>query len=257
MQLTAIPPIAALETVASRQTFHLVLVHLLESSPIYANFYRKCRDRGDFILLDNSAYELGAAAEDDLLLKWIEELRPNEFVLPDVRMRPASTILRTQAFIERCKTELSYLPQFAAVAQGETYSEWRACMQLLLQYPEVKTIAVIAETMEFFPGGRRELLDQIQDVKERTNIHLLGTDDDLIEYRTIPTTHSWVRSTDSSKAVVYGLNNIRLSVESGTPVKYPGRPQDYFNVIPTEEQLEVILQNQDVVQSWMATAVLV
>ena len=39
---------------------------------------------GRYIIMDNSLHELGEAYDTDRLLYWVNELKPDEFIVPDV-----------------------------------------------------------------------------------------------------------------------------------------------------------------------------
>ena len=64
--------------------YDYALVHLLEEDETYREYFLEARNKGRYIILDNSLHELGHAYNDAGLLKWVEELRPNEFIIPDV-----------------------------------------------------------------------------------------------------------------------------------------------------------------------------
>lgn len=78
-----IAPIQYLTTVAIKSRFHLVLAHLLESNRQYVDFYRECSDRGDFIICDNSAFELGQSYDPDKLIELAHKCKADVIVLPD------------------------------------------------------------------------------------------------------------------------------------------------------------------------------
>jgi hypothetical protein len=259
MQLATIAPTATLKTLTGegQQRFHLVLVHLLERDPDYEQFYKERARAGDFLLLDNSAYELGAAVDDTLIHKWARILQPQEIALPDVRMDTEATIARTKAFLSALPADLNHLP-CAAVPQGKTWAEWWYCLEQLLTFPQVTTLAIIHEAQYFFADGkhaRMPLLDRLSSVRDRAQIHLLGTDDALVEWRLVPRYYPWVRSTDSSKAVMFGFHGIRLG-ECATVPAYPGRPKDtdFFALQPNPQQIQTMLWNQAVAQSWVRQA---
>ena len=60
------------------------LPHLLDENETYRNFFIEAKKSGRYIIMDNSLHELGKAYNTERLIHWIEELKPNEFVVPDV-----------------------------------------------------------------------------------------------------------------------------------------------------------------------------
>ena len=51
-----ISPTKYLHLIPEDSTFHLLLAHLLKDDE-YAAFYRKRKEQGDFIIIDNGAFE--------------------------------------------------------------------------------------------------------------------------------------------------------------------------------------------------------
>lgn len=78
-----ITPIALLEPYARYSKTHLVLAHLVDKSSEYADFYKQCRAAGDYIMMDNGAYELLGSYDPDKLLSLAERCGANAIVLPD------------------------------------------------------------------------------------------------------------------------------------------------------------------------------
>lgn len=62
---------------------HLVLAHLVDEDDAYAAFYRECRDDGDFIMMDNSAYELKEPYAPEKLVQLAAKCGAHAVVLPD------------------------------------------------------------------------------------------------------------------------------------------------------------------------------
>ena len=78
-----ITPIPLLEQFASQSSKHLCLAHLVDSSNQYASFYRRMRERGDYVIIDNSAFELGQSYEPQKLIQLGHKCKANAIVLPD------------------------------------------------------------------------------------------------------------------------------------------------------------------------------
>lgn len=83
MKFCPIVPIAYLNKLAGLSNNQMVLVQWL-SDKRYFKFYRKRRDKGDFIILDNGACELGTSLPESELLHWFKALYGvNVVVIPD------------------------------------------------------------------------------------------------------------------------------------------------------------------------------
>jgi hypothetical protein len=78
-----IAPTEYLNNAASHSSTHLVLAHLVDNDPIYTKWYRDAFALGDFIMMDNSAYELKEPYSPDRLVDLANECGANAIVLPD------------------------------------------------------------------------------------------------------------------------------------------------------------------------------
>lgn len=83
MKFFPIVPIRYLSPLASLSSNQMVLAQWLTEKR-YLNFYRKRREKGNFILLDNGACELGKSIPVVELMDWYEKLGGcNVLVIPD------------------------------------------------------------------------------------------------------------------------------------------------------------------------------
>ncbi len=231
---------------------HLVLIHLLEESESYAQKIRDLRNMGDHIILDNSAFELGGSVDDDLIIKWANLLRPQEVVVPDVYHDKKATIERFQKFKSRI-TEFTYKPQFMTVPQGNDFEEWLECLHYLMKQSIGDVIGINEECADWFKENgsystRVPLLREVESLlKDKRQVHLLGMDEALQECVNVPELFPWVRSTDSSKAVVYGMYGIHLMAPtyiSGfvpASVEYAGRPHAFFDYTARNRKVHNII----------------
>ena len=78
MKIAFIPTIHTLET--DNTDYHLALTHLVLKYSEYAEFYKKKREQGDFVILDNSLIELGKAAS---LHKVLEAAKQAGYAISD------------------------------------------------------------------------------------------------------------------------------------------------------------------------------
>ena len=72
------------------------LPHLMNQDEIYRNYFYDSKQQGRYIIMDNSLHELGTAYDTDRLLFWINELKPNEFIVPDVWENTTQSIVNAR-----------------------------------------------------------------------------------------------------------------------------------------------------------------
>ena len=64
--------------------YDYMLPHLMDENEAYRDYFQLAKHNGRYIVMDNSLHELGHAYRTDRLLHWINELKPDEFIVPDV-----------------------------------------------------------------------------------------------------------------------------------------------------------------------------
>tara|TARA_Y100000389_G_scaffold138948_1_gene136690 strand:- start:217 stop:1011 length:795 start_codon:yes stop_codon:yes gene_type:complete len=77
-------PLCLLEESLEWCDYQYCLPHLLDEYEEYKNHFIRYKERGGYIIMDNSLHELGHAYDFDRLMYWVEELEPDEFIIPDV-----------------------------------------------------------------------------------------------------------------------------------------------------------------------------
>ena len=77
-------PFCLLEKSREFNDYDYCLPHLMDENEEYRNFFYKSKEMGRYIVMDNSLHELGEAYNTERLLHWINEIKPNEFIIPDV-----------------------------------------------------------------------------------------------------------------------------------------------------------------------------
>lgn len=77
-------PFCIMDTVQLYTDGDYCLPHLLDQNESYRKYFYEAKAAGRYIIMDNSLHELGTAYNTDRLLYWINELQPDEFIIPDV-----------------------------------------------------------------------------------------------------------------------------------------------------------------------------
>jgi hypothetical protein len=231
IKICVITPISHLETFESLGEMSMVLSHLVlergGDNP-YAKYYQRQREKGRFILLDNSLFEYeaqGVGVGIDACLDAAEIIQPNEVIAEDVLFDGERTIESTKRFINQMdKRGTLGRIQIMGVVQGKTRDEWLTCLNQLMDIKEVNTIGLSKLSVPMSFLGEKEsggcvacsrlectsLIDRCYDYNPdgRTIrgkcFHLLGGDNWLPWEIKQQTQYPWIRSNDSSAAVWYG-----------------------------------------------------
>ena len=85
-------PISFLEESRQYNDYDYALVHLFETHPEYYSFFKCSLGMGREVLLDNSIFELKTAFDPEKFAKYVEELKPTYYVVPDVLEQSLRTI---------------------------------------------------------------------------------------------------------------------------------------------------------------------
>ena len=84
MKISHEVPICLLEDSLDFNDYDYCLPHLLDKYEEYKKYFQWAKENNRYIIMDNSLHELGHAYDTDRLMYWINELQPNEFIVPDV-----------------------------------------------------------------------------------------------------------------------------------------------------------------------------
>jgi hypothetical protein len=221
-----IPPGAlARDVIPYSVTAHLCVTDALLSDGLYANFYAERREAGNWITLDSGAFE-GLEVSASRLGQAMSYVDPQEIVLPDVYKDSRKTIELSSSAYSELHLLYGFQGQYMVVAQGETYGEYLDSIKRMIDFgPMVQTVGVIEEVGQLFGATRREVVEAILTINESVDIHFLGVQEDLQEMYD-PFLREHVRSCDTSKIIVWGLNGVTVEPtfvrKYGAP-PYPGR----------------------------------
>ena len=168
-------PRCLLKQSRSFNAYDYAFAHLY-NDPDFHLFYKESVDLGRKVLLDNSAFELGAGIFDtfgDIIV----DLKPTWYVVPDVRHDGPATIASYEKFIEAFPD----LPGTSICAiQGETFEDLADCYKFMIE--KAAKIAIPFDSKGYDqtlkPWERRpaflEKLSQMPFWKENP-MHLFGT----------------------------------------------------------------------------------
>jgi len=227
MKHAFIAPINYLHLIPEESNYHLILTHLL-GDPTYAAFYRAKEERGDFIILDNSAFEFKkplSIQEMGLACKRAN-ICPNIVVAPDYPFQVAKETIESAKGAARIfsqhfdvnKAKLMVVPQ----SKEFDYKDFIYGVEAL---SEIDLVSFIGMSILGVPNAFKKLtesksisvnrlyaINHMESILEKSgkSVHLLGMGDDIreITYYKQP----FIVGNDSSSAIWHGINGIAYDI---------------------------------------------
>jgi len=139
MQISHEVPVDILPVSRTFNDYDYALVHLFEKIPKYRDFYYESVESGRKVLLDNSIFELKTAFDPEKFAYWVNDLKPAEYVVPDVLGSSEDTLNSLEEF--RSKYPIRGGKEIVVV-QGATWKDMNNCMATYCKDPLVKKIAI-------------------------------------------------------------------------------------------------------------------
>lgn len=116
-----------------------ILLHKIIDNEHYREYHLKQKDSTKYKILDNSAFELGAGLDDELLLEWAVKLNVNEIIIPDVYGDKEKTLVLMREFFSKhpeCPFKLQVVPQ------GKNQEELFDCYHQMINHVKVDVIGI-------------------------------------------------------------------------------------------------------------------
>lgn len=257
MKHAIIAPVHFLPELSALSDYHLVLCHDMQKYPYYREFYARKRQQGDFIILDNSAHELGEGETLAMLVEAIKCIQPQEVVLPDRLFFGDDTLEGSLEAAKALRKLYGTNISLMGVPQGRTVFEWDKCCEALIRDVQVDTIG-ISKDYEVWAGGIKSRVERTHSLarlweNHRTNIHLLGWGRKMTAIGELALTNekkyeNRIRGVDSAKPIVYASWGIELNKSLVGVPAYPRRVKGYMEL--TDLDLVMARHNIDVFQAW-------
>ena len=217
--------------------YDFCLPHLLDEDPDYREYFKMAKKEGRYIIMDNSLHELGEAYDHKRLLYWVNELEPDEFIVPDVWEDKTKTLVNAKYFLQYKYPENTTL---VAVVQGKTFHEMYECYHLLqvLGYEKL-AFSYGSEVYNQVSGregwfgkaiGRIELIDRLRDLGVLSNsdrVHLLGCA--LPQEFAWYDDHPFIESIDTSNPVMAAIDGMKYT-EKGLEDKPKSNLNSSFDI---------------------------
>jgi len=230
--------------------YDYLLPHLLDQDEEYLQYFRDAKKKGRYIIMDNSLHELGEAYDHKRLRYWINELEPDEFIVPDVWMECHKTVAQAKYWKQFTYPDNTKL---TAVIQGSSKNEAYLCANLLQTLGYKKLCVSYGATWynDFFPHtnpdmgkalGRVRFVQGLLQLRQMHDIkfHLLGC--------SIPQEFGWydnhpkIESIDTSNPIMAALDGT-IYTEQGLITKPKANMNDNFEIDFKDVDYATILYN--------------
>ena len=245
-------PIDMLDKSRDYNDYDYALVHLFETHPKYYEFFKESLLMDRDVLLDNSIFELGEAYDNESFAKWVDELKPTEYIVPDALEDMEKTVNQMEEWNKNYRN----LPgKKIGVVQGKTPDELNQCYVYMNEYADVDKIAisfdyslyekVIPHTNKYMSWmlGRAAVLANMVSagiINTNKSHHLLGCG--LPQEFALYRDYKWIESIDTSNPIVHGIKGIKYEY-GGLQNKESIKLVDLLDVDITTEQLYDINHN--------------
>ena len=209
-------PISIMEDIAIYLSGDYCLPHLLDENNEYREYFYKAKHKNRYIIMDNSMHELGYPYNEEKLIKWVYELKPNEFIVPDVLGNSSQTILLANEWIKKSlPKETKKVAVIQAQHEGDFYIQYVHYKDLGYDKICIPYGLKVYETIFPHPNkwvsrtmGRIYIIIQLLNkgfIKENDKIHLLGCNLnwEFKFYKDIPQ----IESVDTSNPVMATIEN--------------------------------------------------
>ena len=216
--------------------YEYCLPHLLDQSAIYKKHFYQAKKEGRYIIMDNSLHELGEAYNHERLLHWIDEIQPNEFIVPDVWEDMVESVCNAELWSDY---EFPKGVEKVAVVQARTLHEAFECTKIYkrLGYNKIAYSYGASYYNDICPHPNKDLGKALGRIfvistlynqgalNENDRIHLLGC--------SVPQEFGWYRgikcieSIDTSNPVMAALEGITY-LDAGLETKPKANMNDFF-----------------------------
>ena len=247
-------PLALLEKSREYNDYDYCLVHLLDQYPEYLKFFEESKRLGRRILLDNSIYELGTSFDPWKFAEWVDKLKPDEYIVPDVFDNCNMTIYNFEQWKQNFPNAKG---KKIGVVQGSTYQEMIDCYSYMASNADKIAINFVSkyfkligyatqnnatEWHRIMQGRQKFIKDMMRDGFWAWGKphHLLGCTlpQEFVEYTGIVN----IESIDTSNPVVAGMHGVRYNTH-GLDDKIPTKLADMLEHSVTDENLDAVLYN--------------
>jgi hypothetical protein len=252
-------PICLLEASKTFNQYQYCLPHLLDESEEYKDFFIQAKKEGRYIIMDNSLHELGVAYGEDRLLYWINELKPNEFIVPDVWQDINASIVNARRW---STIELPEEVTKVAVVQAENLTGASVCYQTYkdLGYKKIAFSYGAEYYLDHSAHPNKNLskaLGRVQVISKlfknniilkNDRVHLLGCQ--------VPQEFSWykdmpfIETIDTSNPIMAALDGIKYTF-NGLTEKPKANMNDHLHITEDDIDFEILIHNVNIFKNFL------
>ncbi len=255
LQVSHESPIQLFQESLEYNDYQYCLVHLMEESPEYRDWFMTVNKRfGADVLLDNSIFELGEAFDPQKYAYWLTEINPNYYIVPDVLEDANATMEKWNEW------EMSWKPDHPAlkigVVQGKTWQDLIDCYKWMSSEADYIAISFdysyyqytgLGDTkLQKWCSGRQRFIQQLIDEgiwNWNKPHHLLGCSL-AKEFRYyVDKRITNIRSCDTSNPIVAALKGLRYNGDLGLQEKPSTMLCDLINANVDTDTLELAQYN--------------
>ena len=227
------------------------LPHLLDEEEGYEEYFRQAKEEDRYLIMDNSLHELGEAYNTERLMYWINELTPDEFIVPDVWEQRDASVVNARKWAQ---IKLPKGVEKVAVVQATTIHEAATCYQTYkdLGYKKIAFSYGASYYNDVVPHPNKDLgkafgrlsvisaLYKTKVISQTDRIHLLGC--------AVPQEFGWykgydcIESIDTSNPVMAALEGTRYNLW-GLDSKPKANMNDYFFMLSDQVNWELVTDN--------------
>jgi hypothetical protein len=235
--------------ITEKERYHLALASQVLASTIYANFYMRARLRGDFVILDNDAYEQGKSLSLEALITAAKAINPSMLVLPDdMNADAADNLGLATAALNKLVKVFPKDTQYMAVPHGKSMERYMQCADHFVNSYGgwVTCLGVYKNAARDLRVSRQYIVEKLADYP--IALHLLGVTDDRRDLL-VPYMRQRVMGADTCRFVQQGLRNIRDVPYEDQP-EYAHRDGDYFSIPQPERHSSSIGTTFENITAW-------
>ena len=241
-------PFCLLEKSKEFNDYDYCLPHLMDQNEEYKNFFYESKKQGRYIVMDNSLHELGEAYNTERLMHWIEEIKPDEFIVPDVWENYNESVRNAKTWSQ---IELPEGVTKVAVIQAKTQHYAALCTQAYkdLGYKKIAYSYGASYYNDVCPHPNKDLGKAIgrymvindlmkKDIlSSKDRVHLLGTASPIEFglYKNI----ECIESIDTSNPVMAGIEQ-KMYFDLGLPYKPEANMNNFQDIEEKDVNLEFI-----------------
>ena len=227
MKIAHESPVSFMRRVRELTDYCYCLPHMLDRNEEYKKYFYESKKMGRHIIMDNSLHELkdetgGKPYDADRLWHWMNELEPDEFIVPDYWMDKTTTLVAAKDWIQRDYPEKT-TP--VAVVQAKNKIEAYECYHILKMQGYEKIAFSYGADWYADEGnqnepnifkrkaeGRYNVIKEFYEkglIRENDRIHLLGAN--IPQEFKLYTNMPFIETIDTSNPVIHGLAGIKYA----------------------------------------------